>query len=291
MKSVHVRHIDLAQIREELHPQGSNVARPHFALVMNSVPILASPVLHQPMRLAEWRLLRIVAGEADYIVNLVPHRFSAEQFVFLPRNCLVEVKSVSPDYAVQVLAVADAEGLPTALAALPVKPFCLSLSPSDDQLCATYFDLFATHLTQEAPCEVAVAHLALSLLQLMQARQQDFESRAAGSATRGERLVRQFVDLLYIYGTRERNISFYAEQLHITPNHLSTVIRQETGETVMQWLVRTTLTEAKVLLRHSSLRIYEIAHRLAFPEATAFNRYFKAHTGQTPLDYRMGQVR
>ena len=286
MEKEQIRHIDLAKIREELRPQGGNVARPHFALVMDSAPILARPVLHQPMRLAEWRLLRIVAGAADYVVNLVPHRFCAPQFVFLPRNCLVEVASLGVDFAVQVLAAADTEGLPTALSALPAKPFSLPLSLADDRLCAAYFDLFAAHLTQEVPCEAAVAHLALSLLQLMQARRHDADGAADGSATRGERLARQFVELLYLHGTRERSIPFYAERLHVTPNHLSTVIRRVTGETVSQWLVRTTLTEAKVLLRHSDLRIYEIAHRLAFPEATAFNRYFKAHTGQTPLDDR-----
>jgi AraC-like DNA-binding protein len=30
----------------------------------------------------------------------------------------------------------------------------------------------------------------------------------------------------------------------------------------------------------------EIADRLGFNEATAFNRYFKRETGMTPLEYR-----
>ena len=52
------------------------------------------------------------------------------------------------------------------------------------------------------------------------------------------------------------------------------------------WLHRTTIMEAKVLLKHSPLRIYEIADRLRFPEATTFNRYFKKREGMTPQEYR-----
>ena len=57
----------------------------------------------------------------------------------------------------------------------------------------------------------------------------------------------------------------------------------------MDWLNRTTTTEAKVLLKHSDLMIYEIGERLNFPESTAFIRYFKKHVGMTPLQYREGK--
>ena len=58
---------------------------------------------------------------------------------------------------------------------------------------------------------------------------------------------------------------------------------------MMQWLNQETLLQAKVLLRHSDLMIYEIADRLGFNEATAFNRYFKREAGMTPLEYRVNK--
>ena len=54
----------------------------------------------------------------------------------------------------------------------------------------------------------------------------------------------------------------------------------------MEWIQRTTATEAKPLLKHSDMMICEISERLNFPEPTAFNRYFKKQTGVTPLAYR-----
>ena len=80
--------------------------------------------------------------------------------------------------------------------------------------------------------------------------------------------------------------SVYADKLNLTPNHLSAVIRKHTGQSVMDWVNRTTITEAKVLLKNSDMKIYEIAERLNFPEPTAFNRYFKKQTGLTPAAYR-----
>jgi len=75
-------------------------------------------------------------------------------------------------------------------------------------------------------------------------------------------------------------------KLNLTPNYLSAVIRKHTGQSVMDWVNRTTITEAKVLLKNSDMKIYEIAESLNFPEPTAFNRYFKKQTGLTPAAYR-----
>ena len=88
------------------------------------------------------------------------------------------------------------------------------------------------------------------------------------------------------HGSHERNIRFYADHLLLSPNRLSTVIKEFSGQTVMQGLNQKTLLQAKVLLRHSDLMIYEIADRLGFAEPTAFNRYFKREVGMTPLEYK-----
>ena len=109
---------------------------------------------------------------------------------------------------------------------------------------------------------------------------------AEAKTSRNEAVFRQFVSLLREFGSRERSVPFYANKLNLTPNHLSAVIRKHTGQSVMDWVNRTTITEAKVLLKNSDMKIYEIAESLNFPEPTAFNRYFKKQTGLTPAAYR-----
>lgn len=46
------------------------------------------------------------------------------------------------------------------------------------------------------------------------------------------------------------------------------------------------ILEIKALLRSSSLSVQEIAYRFEFPNLSFFGRYFKKHTGMSPLQYR-----
>jgi len=98
--------------------------------------------------------------------------------------------------------------------------------------------------------------------------------------------MQHFLDLVAAHGATERKVAFYAEQLRLTPNHLSSVIRQQSGQTVMQWLNERTILQAKVLLKHSDLSSSDIAFRLGFTEATLFSRFFRRETDMTPKEYR-----
>lgn len=104
--------------------------------------------------------------------------------------------------------------------------------------------------------------------------------------TRVQHTFSEFVRLVNKYGYREHRIPFYANKLFVTPNHLSTLVKQQSGETAAGWINHAIVLEAKVLLRHSDLKNYEIAERLNFPNASFFNKFFKKQTGQTPLEYK-----
>ena len=54
----------------------------------------------------------------------------------------------------------------------------------------------------------------------------------------------------------------------------------------MHWVNRATIQEAKVLLKTNDAMGYEIAHRLHFPNASAFSKFFKRETGMTPREYQ-----
>ena len=88
------------------------------------------------------------------------------------------------------------------------------------------------------------------------------------------------------YCERERNIPFYAEQLYITPYHLSAVISRQSGKSVMYWINRATVLRAKVLLKSDDLKTNEIADRLNFPYHSTFTKFFKRETGMSPQEYR-----
>lgn len=83
-----------------------------------------------------------------------------------------------------------------------------------------------------------------------------------------------------------KTVRQYAELMGITPKHLTEVIKEETGMTALQLIHERLLLEAQYLLRHSHLTVKECAYELGFDNISYFNRFFKQHLGQSPLNYR-----
>jgi AraC family transcriptional regulator, transcriptional activator of pobA len=105
-------------------------------------------------------------------------------------------------------------------------------------------------------------------------------------------LVSRFQTLIETTFTEERfnseirQPSFYAEALHVHPNHLNAVVKRITDKTASQLIQQHLMTFAKSLLRQTSLSVKEVSYRLHFSEPTHFNAFFKKQTGTTPQQYR-----
>jgi AraC-like DNA-binding protein len=261
----------------------------HFTLILDSSAIPGLMKLGQPYRAPEGRMARIVRGSAIYRINLIDYQLREHDMIFMPPDTIVEIESLSDDYAVEVLVVNSLPGISRedAVQILPHDVIHLSLAEDDWQRTSAYIRLIADELHRESPVYPAASHLILALQCDINSLWQRMEkSGTARCQSRGEEVFARFLALLREYGMTHRSIPFYAERLALTPNHLSAVVRQQSGLSVMDWINRTTIMEAKILLKHSTLMMYEISDRLCFPEPTAFNRYFKKHTGMTPLEYR-----
>lgn len=109
-----------------------------------------------------------------------------------------------------------------------------------------------------------------------------------GSITksRKEFLFEEFYHLLSQSYQSERKVKFYADQLCLTPKHLSGVVKEVSGKTVGEWIDEFVVLEAKALLNSSSMNIQEIADRLNFANQSFFGKYFKHYTGMSPKEYR-----
>ena len=85
---------------------------------------------------------------------------------------------------------------------------------------------------------------------------------------------------------KERSVIFYADQLFLTPKHLSRVIKEVSGRSAGEWIDEQVILEAKARLKTSSLTVQEISDQLGFPNQSFFGKYFKRHVGMSPSDYR-----
>ncbi|MCD8167169.1 MAG: AraC family transcriptional regulator [Bacteroides sp.] len=102
-----------------------------------------------------------------------------------------------------------------------------------------------------------------------------------------ENIYRNFFNLLREHVKENKNVSFYANQLCITSQYLSSVLKELSGLTANKWIDEMLLAEAKMQLHFTQNNIQQIANNLNFPDQSSFGKFFKKMTGKSPKAYRM----
>ena len=77
-----------------------------------------------------------------------------------------------------------------------------------------------------------------------------------------------------------------AEQLNISSNYLSDMLRSITGQTTQQHIHNKLIEKAKELLTTTNLSVSEIAYYLGFEYPQSLNKLFKKKTDISPLEFR-----
>lgn len=91
------------------------------------------------------------------------------------------------------------------------------------------------------------------------------------------------------YSNEELSLNTIASFVKYSPNHLSTVFSQKTGQTFIKYLTDYRLDKAKELLKCSSMRSSEIALEVGYKDPHYFSYIFKKAVGMTPTQYRNGK--
>jgi AraC family transcriptional activator of pobA len=104
--------------------------------------------------------------------------------------------------------------------------------------------------------------------------------------TEGNKLVPGFIRLVGHHYLSLRQVADYADLLSVTPNYLNRAVKTITGKTASDTINDMLLLEAKSQLRYTERTVSEIAYGLNFTDPASFNRFFKARSGETPLNYR-----
>ncbi len=99
-------------------------------------------------------------------------------------------------------------------------------------------------------------------------------------------LYEQFMHLVNEHCMQEREVQFYANQLHITAKHLNYVCKQNTDVPASEWIQRYAKERIILLLKNKHLNIAEIADRMEFSSRSFFTRYVKKLVGVTPTEFR-----
>lgn len=82
------------------------------------------------------------------------------------------------------------------------------------------------------------------------------------------------------------SVKYLAEQVHLSSNYLSDLLKKETGKNTQDHIHYYLIEEAKNILLSTDRSVGEIAYALGFEYPQYFNKLFKQKTGKTPIEFR-----
>ena len=132
--------------------------------------------------------------------------------------------------------------------------------------------------------EILKAYLRILLLK----GKQNYQTAAAGHkiSSRDMELTYQFEILCQQNFLTHFTVKEIALKMNVSPKHLSDTISKVTGQKALDILNSFRLTNAKALLRQTSLTSTQIARELNFENPDYFFTFFKKSTGLTPSQFR-----
>lgn len=101
-----------------------------------------------------------------------------------------------------------------------------------------------------------------------------------------DNLVENIKSYLNNHFEEQITLNILTKEFSINKTTLSKKFKEETGKTILEFLIEIRLRLAKTLLRNTSLPIVEILYKVGFNNSTNFNKAFKKRFGSTPINYR-----
>jgi len=81
-----------------------------------------------------------------------------------------------------------------------------------------------------------------------------------------------------------------AAGVYLSPTYVSLLFKEETGETLFEYLTKVRIERAKELLKDPQTKFYEVCEAVGYSDPSHFSKVFKKMTGLTPSAYRDRQI-
>ncbi|MBD2844839.1 helix-turn-helix transcriptional regulator [Paenibacillus sp. IB182496] len=150
------------------------------------------------------------------------------------------------------------------------------------------FSLLAQHWLRKPPYAKALCHAILLEMLAIVCEETDPQAQQPDKAYR---LVSQLQSHIAANYRRAIPMAELARLADRTPNHISRMFRQATGQTVTAYIRQIRIAAACDLLSNSQMNVGEVSEFLGFCEQSYFNKVFKEVTGSLPSAYMKERVK
>ncbi|WP_372382804.1 helix-turn-helix domain-containing protein [Xanthomonas sp. NCPPB 1068] len=248
-----------------------------------------SPHRHQDLA----QLLYVQRGPATLQLDGRTQRLRGASVVWLPPLC-VHGFAFDPRVRGHIITlcmplVRNALGAAPLLQPGLAAPAVLQAAQARRLLDALFASIADDHAHQrpghEAALQAAATHLVIwTARTALQGLHAAAETAAQGDP--GLRHLRAYQALIDQHYRAHWPIFRYADQLGLTPGHLTALCRRLANASALELLQRRVMLEARRSLRYTSLSVQQIAAALGFFDAAYFSRYFARHAGCSPTQFR-----
>jgi len=246
-----------------------------------------------PFKIDVTSIVICTKGTVECFINLKPVQAIAPCFLVLLPDQILEHKSRSIDFSGYMIIMSKKftdNLLPNAQEQLPLflsvrnKPV-IELDEEGLEGMVNYYNMLKRIVkVKENPHRLEVArYLTLAFFYGIGF---SIHKDADKKSNHYELLVEKFMRLVQTHYKQERGLEFYADQLCLTPKHLSKVIKETTNKTANDWINEHVILEAKALLKSTNMTIQQISEELNFSDQSFFGKYFKRYTDLSPREYK-----
>lgn len=118
----------------------------------------------------------------------------------------------------------------------------------------------------------------------------DFHAKLHGDAAPSERTANVVKRLLTLLESgrakRHREVTYYAQELNVSPKYLSETVKRITGNSVLNLINKYAVPILIDFLNNSDLSLTQICEEMNFSSPSYFSRYTLRHLGMSPSEYR-----
>ena len=235
------------------------------------------------------------SGSITLKINLQEYQLLPHHVATLTANSFMQILDISPDFKGYFIAISKdfvdySQDYQVGLALIH-QNYEIPVAYLNDQNYQDAIDIY--HLLKRKLNEQGfrykeqITRNYLNILRYngLQAIQDSLTSSHPVIRNHKDAILQQFKSLVTAHYKTQRQVTFYAAQMGLSPKYLSTLIKRASGKTAADWINAFIILDAKALLRNSNMTIKEICEELHFLNTSIFTKYFKQHTGYTPKEY------
>nr|WP_275980409.1 AraC family transcriptional regulator [Halalkalibacter alkaliphilus] len=105
------------------------------------------------------------------------------------------------------------------------------------------------------------------------------------STSKYSSIVKKAIDLIDLNIDKPLTLSEIAETIHVNSSHLSRQFKKDTDMTIIDFINKKRVEEAKLYLQRGNISVTEVAFMVGFNDLNYFSRVFKKFASTTPSQY------